>query len=452
MAANEDKDDIQSEGKGADEETTSGSDTGSKATSTKKKKRAADQEAGPSKDRNKRVREQAQRKMEEAKERAKSRANRIGATGLDTGEMMDDALARGFAAFTRWVKNNRRSIEFSIGGLILAGAGYALWDWYSTEKREESTAMLMTATNSTLGVVTTEEDKLDPEEAERLKDIDPRPRFESYKAKREKALEAYRATAADYGGTGAGILARLGEAGVLLDRGDYDGAIRALEAVLATDLAKADETVRMNAKERMGMALEGKGDEAAAMAAYEEVAGSSLDYYKNLGMYHQARLALAKGKKDEAKEKLSKLRERLKGTDTLKSTMGDRFLTTQVDALIREVDPTAAPLTGGGEITPEKLRELQEQLEKMRKNAPDLTERPAAPKPTDSDEPPATSATPGGSAPPPGSPPAAPNTPDENKKDENKKDENKKDDKGEPKDEKKEAPTPPAPPASAGGN
>ena len=39
------------------------------------------------------------------------------------------------------------------------------------------------------------------------------------------------------------------------------------------DLAKADESVRMAAKERMGMALEGKGDEAGAVAAYKELAG-----------------------------------------------------------------------------------------------------------------------------------------------------------------------------------
>ena len=232
-----------------------------------------------------------------------------------------------------------------------------------------------------MGVVETEEDKPEnPEDAERMKDVDPRPRFESYKALREAALREYRTTADDHSGTGAGILARLGEAGVLLEREDYDGAIKALEAVLATELAKADESVRMNAKERMGMALEGKGDEAGAVAAYQELAGSTLDYYKNMGLYHQARLAFAKGDKDEAKEKLDKLRERIKGKEALKSKSGDnRFLTTQVDAMMRAIDPNATPISGGGEITPEKLRELQEQFEKMRKNSPELMKTPPTP-------------------------------------------------------------------------
>ena len=48
----------------------------------KKKKRADGEGSAPSRDRNKRVREQAAKKMEQAKESAKSRANRIGATGL----------------------------------------------------------------------------------------------------------------------------------------------------------------------------------------------------------------------------------------------------------------------------------------------------------------------------------------------------------------------------------
>ena len=126
MAANDEKLETETE----DTQTEEASEQEPSTKKKKKKKRAAD-DGGGSKDRNKRVREQAARKMEEARERAKSRAGRIGATGLDAGEMMDDAMARGFAAFMRWLKNNRRSIEFSIAGLILAGAGYGGWDWYS---------------------------------------------------------------------------------------------------------------------------------------------------------------------------------------------------------------------------------------------------------------------------------------------------------------------------------
>ncbi len=374
MAANEEDKDIQTDD-------INESDPGDSGAKKKKKKRAEGEGMGRPKDRNKRVREQAAQKMEEAKESAKSRANRIGATGLDTGEMVDDALARGFAAFLKWIKTNRRLLEFSVVGLILAGGGYAGWDWYSNKTREAASAALMLATVNASGVVEEKKDEpADPAEEAKMKDLDPRPRFESYQALHEEALRTYRVAADEHGGSGAGILARLGEAGVLLDRKDYDGAISALNAVLATNLAKADESVRMAAKERMGMAFEGKGDEAGANAAYAELAGSNLDTYKNLGLYHQARLSIDKGKNDEAKEKLDKLKERLKGKDSLKTTGGNRFLMTQVDALIRIVDPNAESLSpsigAGGELTPEKLLELQKELERLRQNAPEM-EAPA---------------------------------------------------------------------------
>ena len=358
--------------------------------SKKKKKRAEGEGTAPPKDRNKRVREQAARKMEEAKESAKSRDNRIGATGLDAGEMVDDAMARGFAAFTKWIKTNRRVIEFSIVGLIVAGGGFAAWDWYSNKTREEASAALMLATINAAGIVEEKkDDKAEPtpgEDKDKDKDADPRPRFESYQALQDEALRTYRVAAEDHGRSGAGILARLGEAGVLLERRDFDGAVQALNAVLATDLAKADESVRMAAKERMGMALEGKGDETGALAAYAELAESNLDSYKNFGLYHQARLSFDKGKKDEAKQKLDKLKERLKGTDA-KDPGGNRYLLAQVDALMRSVDPNAEPLAppvapGGGQITPEQLMQLQKELEKMRQNPPELEGMPAPGTPT----------------------------------------------------------------------
>lgn len=413
MAENEEKDDIETDDTEKSADDKSAEPTGAKK---KKRKRAAEDEAAPPKDRNKRVREQAARKMEEAKQSAKSRANRIGATGLDAGEMVDDAMARGFAAFTKWIKANRRAIELGVGLVIVGGAGYAAWDWYATKTKNEASAALMEATKKANGVVEDPADKSSSSEDEaRLRDIDPRPRFESYKTMREEALQSYRTAANEYGGRGAGILAKLGEAGVLLERKDYDGAIKTLDEVLATDLAKADESVRMAAKERMGMALEGKGDEAGALAAYKELAGSGLDTYKNLGLYHQARLSLAKGQKDDAKEKLTKLQERLSGKDSPKSAGGERYLTTQVNALMQQIDPSAASMAPSGELTPERLREIQEQLEKLRQNPPELLTPPPAT--SGSAAAPGSATAPAGSAPagsaakPPEKPPTPPKVP-----------------------------------------
>jgi predicted negative regulator of RcsB-dependent stress response len=320
--------------------------------------------------------------------------------------MVDDAMARGFASFVRWLKTNRRSIEFGIGGLILAGVSYAGWDWYSTKSREDASTSLMVGVRGDFGIVEkkSDEDKdaAPPDDKDKPKDdeVGPRPRFDSYKAMREESLRGYQSAA---GRSGPGILARLGEAGVLLDTKDYDGAIRALNEVLATDLAKADESVRMAAKERMGFALEGKGDEAGALAAFKELEGSEIPSYKLYGLYHQGRIALAKGDKEQAKDKLSKvreqLREQLKGKDAMKSG-ANRYLTAQVDAMLRTIDPSLVPaampsLGGGAEMTPERMKELQRQLEKLRKNPPVLDTNPEPPKPPDNaPKPPTTTAPP----------------------------------------------------------
>jgi hypothetical protein len=338
----------------------------------------ASKASGPPKDRNKRVREQAQAKMQEAKKSAESRAARIGASGLDAGEMVDDALARGFASSLRWVKTHRRAIEGGVLALILGGAGYAVWDWYSTEQAEKASASLAAAVRDELGVVRQPEpDKAaSTEEDDREARADPRPKFDTHAALREEALREYRATAAEYRNSGAGILAKLGEAGVLLERRDFDGAIGALDTVLSSKLAKADEEVRMAAKERMGMALEGKGDEAGAIGAYKELESSAARHFKNLGAYHQARISLAKGNKDDAKDKLVKLRESVEEKpEAVKTSPSNDYLRAQVDAMLRSIDPSLAPRApgafgSGGDMSMEQIKALQEQLEKMRSAAP----------------------------------------------------------------------------------
>lgn len=365
-----------------------------KKTRPAKRKKSSSSQAtsradGLPKDRNKRVREQAELKMRQAKESAKNRANRIGATGLDTGEMLDDALARGFAATLKWAKRNRRYLEFGLLGVILAIGGYAGWDWYSTKNREEASSALMRATANADGVVQdkSEQDRLksaDKEtklELEREKLMDPRPRFESYKALQQEALRTYREAADQHGSSGPATLARLGEAGVLLDRKDYDGAIKQLELVLNSDLGSADESVKMTCKERLAMAHEGKGDMKAAADAYAQLAASSLKWYKDLGLYHQARLAMVRGDKDAAKQKFVTLKDRLKGKDAIEPSGSNRFLLAQLDAMQRELDPNAEPLIAprpsANQLTPEQIQRLQQQLAQMRKEGTGETPKPA---------------------------------------------------------------------------
>jgi hypothetical protein len=315
-----------------------------------------------SRDRNQRVRELAARKIEESKKNANARAP---ATGLDAGEMFDDALARGFAGFTKWIKANRRSIEIGAVVALLGVAGFVTWDWYSTRRLGKASTALFQAVRSEAGIVKTEnaeEPQPDDDEAR----FDTRARFPTHEARRDAALGAYRAVAGDYSSLGAGMLAKLGEAGVLLSKRDYDGALTAANAVLSSELAKADIDVRMSAKELAGMALEGKGDLDGAKAAFEEMAGGDPAHYKALGEYHAARVLLAKGDKDGAKDRLLKLRDKLT-TSASESNPPSEYLSEQVELLLRQIDPALAPARGGSgsQLTPEQIMRLQQEFQRL---------------------------------------------------------------------------------------
>ncbi len=317
-----------------------------------------------SRDRNQRVRELAARKLEESKRNADANA-RVPATGLDAGEMVDDALARGFAGITKWIKANRRSIEIGVVLTLLGVAGFVTWDWYSTRRLGKASTALFQAVRAEAGIVKTENaEEPQPEEDEAR--FDTRARFPTHEARRDAALGAYRATAGDYSSLGAGMLAKLGEAGVLLSKRDYDGALTAANAVLSSELAKADIDVRMSAKELAGMALEGKGDLDGAKAAFEEMAGADPAHYKALGEYHAARVVLAKGDKDGAKDRLLKLRDKLT-TSASESNPPSEYLSEQVEVLLRQIDPALAPARGGSgsQLTPEQIMRLQQEFQRL---------------------------------------------------------------------------------------
>jgi hypothetical protein len=84
------------------------------------------------KDRNARVRELAARKMAEAKG-GKAKALSAGA-GLNTSELVDDALARGFATFVKWGKTNLRLIEYCAIVAVLGFVAFIIYDWQASKR------------------------------------------------------------------------------------------------------------------------------------------------------------------------------------------------------------------------------------------------------------------------------------------------------------------------------
>jgi len=150
-----------------------------------------------------------------------------------------------------------------------------------------------------------------------------------------------------------------------------------LEDVRRSPLTLVDAEVRGRTLENLGFAYELKAQagEAAklddALKVFRELENTDVKGFKELGMYHQARLFEQKGDKDKAKELLKSLRERLN-----KPGEGHPFayLESVVDDRLRALDPTALPpkpsMGMGGptsKVSDADMRRFREQLEKQMK-------------------------------------------------------------------------------------
>jgi hypothetical protein len=312
-------------------------------------------------DRNQNVKKQLLKKREDAVKKK---------IPLAPGEMVDDALARGFASTGRWLKKNFGAIQWAIVAAIVAGAGYAAWDHRSIKRSEAASGELIKGTVAEKGRIAASTSK--PEETP---SDDPTPTFKTVDEKRDTALASYRKVTSTYPGSGAAILARLGEAGVLLDRRNWEGALVAYRDVKGSPLAAVDPAVKGAALEGIGLALEGKGDADEALKAFKDLEATNITGQKELGQYHQARLLLAKKDADKAKELLKSARDGIKkAAGSSSPAMGEshpfNFLERQVDDLLRRIDPSAvpppAPPGGAGQsMSAEERQRLNEMIQRQ---------------------------------------------------------------------------------------
>ncbi len=306
------------------------------------------------KDRNARIR--AKHKAKARREEAEDEA----LTPLSTSEMIDDALARGTARLGKWVKNNATILQYAVLALILGGAGYGVYSWQTTSKSEQASSELLQAVNA-------DRARIDPAGPKPASTGEEEELFQTFKSSAERnaaALAGYRKAREARADSGTALLARLGEAGVLLDQRAFDEALAAYREVKASPLAAADPDVRGRCIEGIGFALEGKGDPEAALKAYKELESiTGIKTYKELGMYHQARLLAAKGEKDQALKLTKDARERLQITGEARNAS---YLVGVLEDLQRKLDPTSLPKRGvggpGGPASLEDLQKIQQQV------------------------------------------------------------------------------------------
>ncbi len=289
-----------------------------------------------------------------------------------------DPLIERTAKLTDWAKKNQKLVQI-VGLALCAGLlGLAGYLYYDHKRETEASAILTKAVEAQRAQIG--EPKKDDED-----DDNHQQYFKTFEDRRAAALKQYKEVQSKFPGTGAAILARLAEGSLLLDKRDADGALAAFNDVKGSALAAADLEVQGRALEGLGFAHElkaGAGDKDkeldAALAAFKELENATdvnaAKGFKELAMYHQARVLMSKGDKDKAKELLLSLKERLDKVDEpiamgLPTPPSFPYLREVAMDRLREIDPAAAPKShvpsgGGMNLTPEQIRRLMEQMQK----------------------------------------------------------------------------------------
>ncbi len=304
------------------------------------------------------------------------RANQV-ATAVDADPLMEKA-----AEFSKWAKANVKIVGTVAALAVLGAAAFGGYLFLQKKKEGDASTELSKAVAEERGRVGDPDKDEDPN-----KPKDPTPIFKTAEARRESALGKYRDVEARFPGTGAAFLARLSEGSILLDKREPDKALQAFNDVKSSALAQADAEVKGRALEGSGFAYELKAQAAPAepkhleeaIKAFRELESTDVKGFKELGMYHQARVYEAKGDKDKAKELLKSLWERV-------NKPGDNhpfpYLQIVTEDRLRALDPTALPPkqsgalgnlgggAGGKQMNEAQIKQLIEQMQKNQKEHP----------------------------------------------------------------------------------
>ena len=298
-----------------------------------------------------------------------------------------DPLIEKTAKLSDWAKQNQKAVQI-VGGLIAAALLGIAGFLYFEHKNETAASTLLTKAVDDERARIGEPPKEEPENGA---PVDTSTMFKTYDERRESALKKYREVQSRFPKTGAAILARLAEGSLLLDKHEADPAAAAFTEVKGSALAAADQEVKGRALEGMGFAYELKAQTNAAESAkfydeafkaYKELENTvDVRGFKELAMYHQARVLQNKGEKDKAKELLLSLKERFSKTEESAAVgsnvpQGPAFPYLREVAMdrLREIDPTAAPKTpaaapgGSPQLTPAQIRKMIEDAQKKQKS------------------------------------------------------------------------------------
>jgi hypothetical protein len=324
---------------------------------------------------------------------ASKRLSRIGEVKVKRPSAASDAilaeadpLLERTARLTKWMSQHRQTFVAGVAVALLGVGGFLGYAYWQGKHEADASAILGQAFADEHGHVSDKSDD-DDEDDGKLRQLYPT--FKTVGARRDAAIARYREVQTKFAGTGAAILARLAEAGLLLDAGDAKGATSAYADVKASPLAQADAEVRGRAIEGLGFADEllAQSDAAnkdahldEALGAFKQLEQVDMKGFKELGQYHQARVLEAKGDKAKAIEILKDVEKRVSEPGSghpfsyLQFVVEDRLRALDPTALPPKAPKTAAPGAGGAGKGPGGLDmndpQVQELLRQLRQQHP----------------------------------------------------------------------------------
>ncbi len=307
-----------------------------------------------------------------------------------------DPLLQRVARVNKWIQQNQSLFAGIVGVVVIAVGGLVGWVYWQNQRSAQASALLGQALADEHGTVSAAAAEDSEEDTPRAQLY---PTFKTAEERRDAALAKYRKVATKYSGTGAAILARLAEGSLLLDGGDAKGAAASYTDVRDSALAKADAEVRGRALEGLGFVEEllARTDSAGrdahldkALTEFKALEAVDVDGFKELGMYHQARVHADKGDKAKAIEILKDLEKRVSDP-----SQGHPFayLDVVVTDRLRALDPSAVPpkpaglngLPSGLDTSdPEAVQRFLRQLQERSQQGGPMPSMPPMPAPAGS--------------------------------------------------------------------